>query len=115
MPAQLRRGGNEPLAPLLLDPVFERSLLSAWAGDPDGADPQAAIALRERVAGWARRAGRARLPILCGGLLRPLLAEFLARSGVEAEVLAFSELPPELAVAPLGTIEALSGKAAPAD
>ena len=114
-PAQLRRGGNEPLAPLLLDPGFERSLLSAWAGDPDGADPQAAIALRDRVAGWVHRAGRARLPILCGGLLRPLLAEFLARSGIEAEVLAFSELPPELAVAPLGTIEAFSGKAAPAD
>ncbi len=115
VPAQLRRGGNEPLAPLLLDPGFERSLLSAWAGDPDGADPQAAIALRDRVAGWVHRAGRARLPILCGGLLRPLLAEFLARSGIEAEVLAFSELPPELAVAPLGTIEAFSGKAAPAD
>ena len=118
VPAQLRRGGNELLAPLLLDPLFERSLLSAWGGDADGVDPQAAIALRDQIVRWARRVGRARLPILCGGLLRPLLAEFLARSGIEAEVLAFSELPPELPVAPLGTIEALglsSGKAAPAD
>ena len=118
VPAQLRRGGNELLAPLLLDPLFERSLLSAWGGDADGVDPQAAIALRDQIVRWARRVGRARLPILCGGLLRPLLAEFLARSGIEAEVLAFSELPSEIPVVPLGTIEALglsSGKAAPAD
>ena len=73
---------------------------------------------RDQVARWARRAGRTRLPILCGGVLRPFLAEFLARSGIEAEVLAFSELPPELPIAPLGTIEAPgpgSGNAATAD
>ncbi len=118
VPAQLRRGGSEPLAPLLLDPIFERALLPAWAGEPEGVDPQAAISLRDQVARWARRVGRARLPILCGGVLRPFLAEFLARSGIEAEVLAFSELPPELPIAPLGTIEAPgpgSGNAATAD
>uniref|UniRef100_E6Q5C0 Flagellar biosynthesis protein flhA n=1 Tax=mine drainage metagenome TaxID=410659 RepID=E6Q5C0_9ZZZZ len=118
VPAQLRRSGAEALAPLLIEPIFERSLAVAWAGDPSGVDPQAAIALREQVARWARRAGRGRLQLLCGSLLRPLLAEFLARSGIEAEVLAFSELPPELAIEPLGTIEApepRSGKAATAD
>ncbi len=117
VPAQLRRNG-EGIAPLLLDPIFERSLADSWAGDPAGLDPQGAIALREQVARWARRAGRGRLQLLCGSVLRPLLAEFLARSGIEAEVLAFSELPLDLSIEPLGTIEApepRSGKAATAD
>jgi len=98
VPLALRRRGLRVLEPAILDPAFERELTRAWA--EDGApDPRAVRALRERLDEYLE--GRPADPALvCGGSLRPLLAEFLGRSGLPLEVFGYAELPPDLQLQP---------------
>jgi hypothetical protein len=86
----------------MLDPEYERELTRAWTGQ--GAelapDPARALALRDEVVSYAASATRATAAVVCGASLRPVLSDFLLRSGLRTEVLAYGELPPELQLVP---------------
>lgn len=102
VPDLLRRRGVTRLEPLILDPECERELIRSWTGP--GAeiapDPERALALRDRIEGYARRMPRDRAAVVCTASLRPVLADFLLRSGTRIEVLGYGELPPELQLVP---------------
>ncbi len=106
IPDALRRRGITKLEPLLLDPEYERDLVRAWsgAGTETAPDPDRAIALRDAVEAYAARMPRDRATIVCTGALRPVLADFLIRSGIRTEVLAYGELPAELQLVPAGVV-----------
>ncbi len=96
VPDMLRRRAM-PLAPLLLEPALERTLLQAWSGG-DTLQPQETMCVRERIAAYAGRTTREQAAVVCTGTLRPLLADLLARSGVQVDVFAYGELPPEMQI-----------------
>ncbi len=102
LPDLIRRRGVTRLEPLLLDPEFERELTRSWTGP--GADispdPSQAMALRDEVTAYAASASKAVGAVVCGAALRPVLADFLLRSGLRTEVLAYGELPAELQLVP---------------
>ena len=62
--------------------------------------PQTAIALRAQVEAYAARTQRDRGAVVCTSPLRPVLADFLLRSGIRIGVYAYGELPAELTLAP---------------
>ena len=100
LPTQLRRRGVEELEPLLLDPALERDLVASWSGS--GGAPDAGIARRiaDRVERYMKETPAGRAALICTAALRPLLADFLRRSGLPVEVFSYAELPPELALRP---------------
>ncbi|MFY9719356.1 MAG: flagellar biosynthesis protein FlhA [Candidatus Cybelea sp.] len=101
VPDLLRRKGVVQLEPAIFDPEFERRLVAAWCGHGgDSLEPAAALALRGRIERYAARTPRDRAAVLCTAALRPLVAEFLQRSGVRLSVYAFGELPNEVAIFP---------------
>jgi flagellar biosynthesis component FlhA len=81
------------LEPLVLDADLDRP--------GEALDPVLALAIRDRIAAFASRAGRDRPCVVCSAAMRPVLAELLHRSGVDVEVFAYHELPPELPLQPL--------------
>jgi len=106
VPQQFRRDGTRVLRPLLLDPALESDLASTWtAGHGAAPDPQTAQHVRDRVAAYLADRTRAPHAIVTGALLRPILAEFLDRSGLAIDVFAFTELPAEIALEPAGFLE----------
>jgi flagellar biosynthesis protein FlhA len=107
VPSLLRRRGLEQFEPAILEPDFERKLSASWgAGGIDAASPAIALALRERVDAYAARTPRERAAIICTATLRPLLADFLLRSGIRVEVFAYGELPSEISLRPVEVIGA---------
>jgi flagellar biosynthesis protein FlhA len=102
IPDLLRRRGVARLEPLLLDPEYERELIRAWTGP--GAeiapDPDRALALRDAVGSYSDRIPRERAAVVCTSALRPVVADFLIRSGIRTEVFAYGELPAELQLVP---------------
>ncbi|MGR4064940.1 MAG: FHIPEP family type III secretion protein [Vulcanimicrobiaceae bacterium] len=90
---QLRRSGITRLEPLVFDADLER------AGE--SLDPVLALAIRDRIAAFAGAATQGRRSVVCGAALRPVLAELLQRSGVDVDVYAYHELPPELVLRPV--------------
>jgi flagellar biosynthesis protein FlhA len=100
VPELLRRKGVLQLEPAIFDPQFERRLVATWCGDDDAADAQTAIALRAQIEAYAARTQRDRSAVVCTSSLRPVLADFLLRSGIRIGVYAYGELPSELTLAP---------------
>ncbi len=105
VPAHLQRRGEARLRALVLDPQTERRLAAQWGGGPLGggvADPQTALCVRERVQAFLsqERGG----VLVSTAALRPLLADFLIRSGIRVDVLAFAEIPPEMGIDPAGVL-----------
>jgi flagellar biosynthesis protein FlhA len=98
VPQALRRRGLARLEAAILDPGFERDLTRAWV-EQGAPDPGAVRALRESLAAYLEM-GPAEPALVCGGSLRPLLAEFLGRSGLPLEVFGYAELPPDLQLQP---------------
>ncbi|HEY9084331.1 MAG TPA: flagellar biosynthesis protein FlhA [Candidatus Tyrphobacter sp.] len=105
VPDLLLRRGVAALAPLLLDPIFERTLLQTWSG-ADSLDPAQALRVRERIEAYAARVPRERAAVVCTAPLRPLLADLLLRSGLRLDVFAYGELPPELRLEPTEIVRA---------
>jgi flagellar biosynthesis protein FlhA len=106
VPDLLRRRGVAQLEPAIFSPEFERRLAASWCGsDADGLEPAAAVALRTRIERYAARVPRDRAAVVCTASLRPVLADFLLRSGVRVSVYAYGELPNELALAPAEVID----------
>jgi flagellar biosynthesis protein FlhA len=104
VPDLIRRRGIAALEPLMLEPEFERELTRAWSGPgaEPAPDPDRALALRDEVGAYVARTPRERAALLCTGALRPVLADFLLRSGTRIDVFSYAELPPELGLAPAG-------------
>ncbi len=102
--AMLRRKGIDRLEPLLLGPEFEREFTAAIQGGSQP-DPELALAICRRAEAYASEVPAPRAAVVCTGALRPLLADFLHRSGVNVAVYSYSELPPELRLTPAGVIE----------
>lgn len=91
VPAQLRRRGIETLEPLLIEPELERTLAESF-------DPALALKVRD--------AAQAHDTLLCTAGIRPLIADFLARSGLRLSVFSYAEIPPEIRIVPAGVIAA---------
>ena len=106
VPALLRRREARLLAPIAFDPEFERSLLDAWTGGALPASAATAAAVRDRIASYAASIPRERAAVVCTAALRPLLADFLLRSGVRVSVFGYGELPPELVLEPAAVLRA---------
>ncbi len=70
------------------------------------AAPVTALGLRDRIARYAARTPRDRAAVVCTAALRPLLADFLLRSGLRLPVYAYGELPNEIALVPAEVIAA---------
>ena len=104
VPAQLRRRG-EPLHALLLDPELERSVGAQM-------EPQLALEIRAQAEAQTREGGPQRGALVCTGPARPLLSDFLRRSGVKIAVYSYAEVPPEIRLVPSGVIKRCGGSAA---
>jgi flagellar biosynthesis protein FlhA len=105
VPDLLRRRGVGQLEPILFDAEFERRLAAAWCRHgSDGMDPGTALELRARIERYAGSMPRDRAAVICTAALRPVLADFLLRSGIRVSVYAYGELPNEIALAPAEVI-----------
>lgn len=101
VPDLLRRRSAVALEPAIFEAEFERRLIAAWCRyGSDGLEPATALALRARVERYAAVVARERAAVICTAALRPVLADFLLRSGIRVSVYAYGELPNELALAP---------------
>ncbi|MBV8374337.1 MAG: hypothetical protein JO302_02405, partial [Candidatus Eremiobacteraeota bacterium] len=103
VPAQLRRRFSLALEPAIFDPVFESHLTTSWSSGTPAA-PATALMLRDRIDAYVQRTPRDRAAVVCMAALRPLLADFLLRSGVRVEVFSYGELPAELSLHPAEVI-----------
>ncbi|HMF27933.1 MAG TPA: FHIPEP family type III secretion protein, partial [Candidatus Cybelea sp.] len=101
VPDLLRRRGTVTFEPVIFEAEFERKLTAAWCRyGSDGLEPATALALRARIERYGASVARERAAVICTAALRPVLADFLLRSGIRVCVYAYGELPNELALAP---------------
>lgn len=101
VPDLLRRRGTVALEPAVFEAAFEQRLIAAWCrSGSDSLEPAVALALRARIERYGASVARERAAVICTGALRPVLADFLLRSGIRVCVYAYGELPNELALAP---------------
>ena len=99
IPAHLRRRGIEVLEPLLLDPELERGLSAGVI------DPALAVRIRDAAAAYAATVPPARAALVCMAAVRPLLADFLLRSGVRLPVYSYGEVPAETQLIPASILK----------
>jgi flagellar biosynthesis component FlhA len=106
VPQQFRRDGTRVIRPLVLDPALDGELVHTWTAPLGSApDPRTAQAIRDAVARYLADRTRAPHAIVTGAALRPILSEFLDRSGLTIDVFAFTEIPADVAIEPAGMIE----------
>lgn len=106
VPAQLRRRAVDVLEPLLIDPDMERGLCSSFMDARGGGiDPSLAMRICESVRRYAEGAVPARAALLCTAPVRPMLADFLHRSGVRLPVYSYGEVPEETRLSPAGILK----------
>jgi flagellar biosynthesis protein FlhA len=105
VPAQLRRRGLQSLEPLLLDPQLERRLAEVFGSGAGAPDPSLALTIRERAEAYAAGVEPSKAVLLCTTAVRPLLADFLARSGLRLSVFSYAEVPSEIRLAPVEVIK----------
>jgi flagellar biosynthesis protein FlhA len=100
VPAQLRRRALETLEPLLIEPELERRLAASF--EPAGAapDPELAVTLRDAAESYVDQHEGPGIALLCTAAIRPLIAEFLDRSGLRLPVYSYAEIPPEMRIVP---------------
>ncbi|MGB6412193.1 MAG: flagellar biosynthesis protein FlhA [Candidatus Cybelea sp.] len=105
VPDLLRRRGIVALQPAIFAPEFEQRLIAAWCRyGAEAAEPVTALAVRARIERYAARTPRERAAVVCTSALRPVLADFLLRSGIYTAVYAYGELPNEMALVPAEVI-----------
>lgn len=106
VPAMLRRRGADVLEPMLLDPQLERSLGASFAAAGSGAiDPALAVRIRDHAQEYAASAPPNRAALVCTAAVRPLLADFLLRSGVKLPVYSYAEVPAETRLLPASILK----------
>jgi len=107
VPGLLRRRSAPSLDAVIFDPELEREIAKSWSGSgTEALAPSVALALRERIERYVSQTPRDRAAIVCTSALRPLLADFLLRSGIRVDVFAYGELPGEIALRPVEVIDA---------
>jgi flagellar biosynthesis protein FlhA len=112
VPDLFRRRGVVALEPLIFEAEFERKLIAAWCVyGGEGLEPSTALALRARIESYAASMPRDRAGVICTAALRPVLADFLLRSGIRLCVYAYGELPNETTLAPAEVISEAETKA----
>jgi flagellar biosynthesis protein FlhA len=105
VPDLLRRRAIAALEPIIFDPELEHRLTAAWCGfGPEAAEPTTALSVRARVERYATQTPRERAAVVCTSALRPMLADFLLRSGIRVGVYAYGELPNEITLVPAEVI-----------
>jgi flagellar biosynthesis component FlhA len=104
VPALLRRRGVDTLEPLLLDPQLERSLGGSFTGG-GAIEPSLAVRIRDRAEAYAADIPPNRAALVCTAAVRPLLADFLLRSGVKLAVYSYAELPAETRLTPVSILK----------
>ena len=102
VPALLRRKEIPQLEPLLLDPQLERELTAAGGA----ADPRVAMRIHEEAEMYVKSVAPQRAAIVCTSAVRPLVADFLARSGLRINVYSYAEIPSEVRLVPAGIVKA---------
>ncbi|HET9393684.1 MAG TPA: flagellar biosynthesis protein FlhA [Candidatus Rubrimentiphilum sp.] len=102
VPALLRRKDIPQLEPLLLDPQLERELAAATGA----ADPRVAMRIHEEAETYVQSVAPQKAAIVCTSAVRPLVADFLARSGLRINVFSYAEIPPEIRLVPAGVVKA---------
>lgn len=102
VPALLRRRAVPELEPLLLDPQLEQQLAAAATES----DARVVMRVREEAERYAKSVVPARAAIVCTSAVRPLVADFLARSGLRLNVFSYAEVPPEMRLMPAGIVKA---------
>jgi flagellar biosynthesis protein FlhA len=106
VPSLLRRRGTDVLEPMLLDPQFERRLLSGFAATDSGSiDPGLAVRIRDAAEIYAVGTPPARAALVCTSAVRPLLADFLLRSGLRLPVYSYGEVPTETQLVPASILK----------
>jgi flagellar biosynthesis protein FlhA len=106
VPDLLRRRGALALDAAIFAPDFERRLTASWNGvGAQAAAPALSLGVRNRIESYASRTPRDRAAVVCTAVLRPLLADFLLRSGIRTSVYAYGELPAELTLHPTEVID----------
>lgn len=105
IPGLLRRRSTDVLEPLLLDPDLERALSASFTSAGSNAiDPSLAVRIRDAAAAFAQAAAGSSC-LVCGAAVRPLLADFLLRSGIRLPVYSYAEIPAETRLAPAGILK----------
>jgi flagellar biosynthesis protein FlhA len=94
VPQLLKRRGSAVLEPLIVGAEVELRT----------EDPALAVEIRRRVEDYLAQIPRERAALVCGSALRPLLSDFLLRSGILVDVFAYGELPPEVQLLPAGVL-----------
>ena len=94
VPQLLRRRGALVLEPLIVGAEVELRT----------EDPALAALIRQRVEAYRAQVPRERAAVVCTAGLRPLLSDFLLRSGIVVDVFAYSELPPQVQLLPAGVL-----------
>jgi flagellar biosynthesis protein FlhA len=113
VPQQFRRDGVRRLRPLIFAPQFESELARMWNPASGLApDPATALHVRASLEGYVAEM-RGSLPaVVVTAALRPLLAEFFERTDMRVDVLAFTEIPPDVALEPAAIVDAPRAQAA---
>jgi len=98
-----RFAGGGPMRALLVDPAAEQTLREGLGGEGLALDPALAVALLDRLDAEVRAAGREAV-LLASPDVRRALRALVAPRFPRLPVLAYEELPPELAVRPVGRL-----------
>lgn len=100
-----RHAGGGALEALLLDPAAEATVREALVGNVAALDPRAVRALLDRIGSELERRAPARWPVLLATpeIRRPL-RDVISQRFPGLAVLSYEELPPSLAVRPVGKI-----------
>jgi flagellar biosynthesis protein FlhA len=97
IPEQLRRRGVDCLEPFVIDAEEDRDLVRQWSGLGElSLDPLRAAGVRNTISAYAANVPRDRSAVLCSTALRPLLSDFLQRTGIRIDVVSYAELPAEM-------------------
>ncbi len=98
-----RWASSGPLEALLLDPGAEMAVRDALAGENAALDPDAALGLLGGLEAELRAAPRPRV-LLTGTDVRRAVRNLVATRFPRLSVVSYEELPPELAVRPVGKV-----------
>jgi flagellar biosynthesis protein FlhA len=104
VPQHFRRENITRLRPLMLAPEFDAELARMWGADGLAPDPATAVHLRATVERFLADASAAPHALVATAVLRPMLADFFARTGLRIDVYAFGEIPPSVRVEPAAII-----------
>lgn len=106
-PRELAEAARRVIIPQLLRrravPVLEPLIVGAEV-ELRTEDPVLALAIRRQVEAYIAEIPRERAALVCTAALRPLLFDFLLRSGIRVDVYVYSELPPEVQLLPAGVL-----------